>query len=122
MKIHNVISVILASIMILLIPICIIGMFFNFSLFINILSLDLILIIVLEVFTDVIKTNKIEKIGYSLIVIFYFMSFLSEIYACFNYHSRETVTMQALTPVIMGIGLALVIGGKDKKEKNDDKN
>jgi len=111
--ITNIISKLLAMIMLLLIPISFIGMFFNFWLFLEILTFDLITITMLLVFTEQFETTRMQKVGYAFIGCFYFVSII------LNAVMADTIFLtisQVFALFFETIGLALVIAGKEVAE------
>lgn len=111
--IRNIISKLLAITMLLLIPISVVGMFFNFWLFLKILTFDLITITMLLVFTEQIETTILQKVGYAFIGCFYFLGII------LNAVMVDTVFLtisQVFVLFFEAIGLALVIAGKEVKE------
>lgn len=115
--ITNIISKLLAIVMLLLIPISFVGMFFNFWLFGKILIFDLLVITMLLVFTETIKTTQIQKVGYAFIGCFYFVGII------LNAVMVDTIFLtisQVFVLFFETIGLALVIAGKEVKEDAED--
>ena len=115
--ITNIISKLLAIIMLLLIPISVVGMFFNFWLFLKILTFDLITITMLLVFTEQFETTRMQKVGYAFIGCFYFVSII------LNAVMIDTVFLtisQVFVVFFEAIGLALVIAGKEVKDDDKD--
>lgn len=103
--------------MLLLIPISVIGMFFNFWLFLKILTFDLVIITMLLVFTEQYKTTRLQKVGYAFIGCFYFVGII------LNAVMIDTVFLtisQVFALFFETIGLALVIAGKEVKEDDKD--
>lgn len=115
--IRNIISKLLAIIMLLLIPISVVGMFFNFWLFLKILTFDLIVMTMLLVFTEQFETTGMQKVGYAFIGCFYFVGIiLSAVMA-------DTIFLtisQVFVVFFEIIGLALVIAGKEVKDDDKD--
>lgn len=115
--ITNIISKLLAIIMLLLIPISVIGMFFNFWLFLKILAFDLITITMLLVFTEQFETTRVQKVGYAFIGCFYFVGIILNavmVDAIFSTISQVFVLF------FESIGLALVIAGREVKDDDKD--
>lgn len=115
--ITNIISKLLAIIMLLLIPISVVGMFFNFWLFLKILTFDLIIITMLLVFTEQIETTRLQKVGYAFIGCFYFVGII------LSAVMTDTIFLtisQVFVLFFETIGLALVIAGKEVKENDKD--
>ena len=115
--IRNIISKLLAITMLLLIPISVVGMFFNFWLFLKILTFDLIIITMLLVFTEQFETTRMQKVGYAFIGCFYFLGII------LNAVMIDTVFLtisQVFVLFFEIIGLALVISGKEVKENAED--
>lgn len=113
----NIISKLLAITMLLLVPICIVGMLFNLSLFGKILVFDLLAMIMLLVFTEQVRTTTLQKIGYAFIGVFYFLGII------LNVIMLDTIFLtiaQVFVLFFEAIGLALVIGGKGVKENDKD--
>lgn len=115
--ITNIISKILAITMLLLILISVVGMFFNFWMFLKILTFDLVTITMLLVFTEQLETTRMQKIGYAFIGCFYFLGIILNavmVDAIFSTISQVFVLF------FESIGLALVIAGKEVKEDAED--
>ena len=115
--ITNIISKLLAIIMLLLVPISVIGMFFNFWLFAKILTFDLLIITMLLVFTEQFETTRMQKVGYAFIGGFYFVGII------LNAVMIDTIFLtisQVFVLFFEIIGLALVIAGKEVKEDAED--
>ena len=115
--IRNIISKLLAIIMLLLIPISVVGMFFNIWLFLKILTFDLVIITMLLVFTEQFETTMLQKVGYAVICGFYFLGII------LNAVMVDTIFLtisQVFVLFFETIGLALVIAGKEVKEDAED--
>ena len=115
--ITNIISKILSIVMLLLIPISVVGMFFNFWMFLKILTFDLITITMLLVFTEQFETTWMQKVGYAFIGCFYFLGII------LNAVMVDTIFLtisQVFVLFFEAIGLALVIAGKEVKEDAED--
>lgn len=115
--IRNIISKLLVLTMLLLIPISVVGMFFNFWLFFKILTFDLVTITMLLVFTEQFETTRMQKVGYAFIGCFYFVGII------LNAVMIDTVFLtisQVFVLFFETIGLALVIAGKEVKEDAED--
>ena len=115
--IRNIISKLLAVTMLLLIPISVVGMFFNFWLFAKILTFDLLIITMLLVFTEQFETTRMQKVGYAFIGGFYFVGII------LNAVMADTIFLtisQVFVLFFEIIGLALVIAGKEVKEDAED--
>lgn len=111
------ISKLLTMIMLLLIPISVVGMFFNFWLFLKILTFDLITITMLLVFTEQFETTAMQKVGWAFIGCFYFVGII------LNAVMANTIFLTILQVFVLffeTIGLALVIAGKEVKEYAED--
>ena len=115
--ITNIISNLLTMIMLLLIPISVIGMFFNFVLFVDILSIDLLIIMSLGICSGQLKYNTLQKIGHTIMTIFVFLDVSLDV-VMIDSIFREMVQALCLFPSM--VGLALVIAGKEVKEDNKD--
>ena len=115
--ITNIISKLLAIIMLLLIPISVVGMFFNFWLFLKILTFDLITITMLLVFTEQFETTMLQKVGYAFIGCFYFLGI---ILSAVMTDTIFLIILQVFVLFFETIGLALVIAGKEVKEDDKD--
>ena len=115
--IRDIISNLLTMIMLLLIPISVVGMFFNFWLFLKILTFDLITITMLLVFTEQFETTRMQKVGYAFIGGFYFLGII------LNAVMADAIFLtisQVFVLFFEIIGLALVIAGKEVKEDAED--
>ena len=112
----KILSKILATIMLLLIPISIVGMFFKFELFLAVLTSDLMLIALLLVFTNTVKTSKLQKLGWCLMATFYVEALIA--HCVFTDFFANLFTIFCL--VFECIGYALVIAGKEVKEDAED--
>jgi len=115
--IRNIISKLLAITMLLLIPISVVGMFFNFWLFLEILTFDLIVMTMLLVFTEQFETTRMQKVGYAFIGLFYFVGII------LSAAMADTIFLTISQVFILffeAIGLALVIAGKEVKENAED--
>lgn len=115
--IRNIISKLLAITMLLLIPISVVGMFFNFWMFLKILTFDLIIITMLLVFTEQFETTMLQKVGYAFIGCFYFLGIILSAVMI----DTVFLTISQVFVLFFGtIGLALVIAGKEVKEDAED--
>lgn len=112
----KILSKILATIMLLLIPISIVGMFFKFELFLTVLVSDLMLIGLLLVFTNTVKTSKLQKLGWFLMATFYVGALIA--HCVFTDFFANLFTIFCL--VFECIGYALVIAGGEVKEDDKD--
>lgn len=114
--ITNIISKILATIMLLLIPISIVGMFFKFELFLAVLASDLMLIALLLVFTNTVKTSKLQKLGWCLMATFYVGALIA--HCVFTDFFANLFTIFCL--IFECIGYSLVMLGKGVDEDDKD--
>lgn len=111
--IRNIISKLLTMSMLLLIPISVVGMFFNFLLFLKMLTFDLVIITMLLVFTEQFETTRMQKVGYAFIGCFYFLGII------LGAVMKDTIFLIILQVFVLffeTIGLALVIAGKGVAE------
>ena len=99
--------------MFLLIPISVIGMFFNFALFVNILIIDLLIIMSLGIYSGELKYSVLQKIGHTIMTLFILFG-MSLYVVMVDSIFREIVQALCLFPSM--VGLALVIAGKEVKE------
>lgn len=111
------ISKLLAMIMLLLISISVVGMFFNFWLFLKILVLDFVIITMLLVFTEQFKTTRMQKVGWAFIGCFYFVGIILSVVMA---NTIFLTISQVFVLFFDAIGLALVIAGKEVKENAED--
>lgn len=115
--IRNIISNILTMIMLLLIPISVVGMFFNFWLFADILSIDFLIIMSLGIYSGQLKYSTLQKIGHTIMTIFIFFGVSLDVVMA-DCIFREMLQVLCLFPSM--VGLALVIAGKEVKEDDKD--
>ena len=112
----KILSKILATIMLLLIPISIVGMFFKFKLFLAVLTSDLMLIVLLLVFTNTVKTSKLQKLGWCLMATFYVEALIA--HCVFTDFFANLFTIFCL--IFECIGYSLVMLGKGVDEDDKD--
>ena len=115
--ITNIISKFLAITMLLLIPISVVGMFFNFWLFADILSIDVLIIMSLGIYSGQLKYNTLQKIGPAIMTMFIFFDVSLDVIMA-DCIFREMLQALCLFPSM--VGLALVIAGKEVKEDDKD--
>lgn len=112
----KILSKILAITMLLLIPISIVGMFFKFELFLAVLTSDLMLIALLLVFTNTVKTSKLQKLGWCLMATFYVGALIA--HCVFTDFFANLFTIFCL--VFECVGFSLVMFGKGVDEDDKD--
>lgn len=112
--ITNIISKLLATIMLLLIPISIVGMFFKFELFLTVLASDLMLISLLLVFTNTVRTSKLQKLGWCLMATFYAGALIA--HCVFTEFFANLFGVFAI--VCECIGFAMIVSGGEEDDKD----
>lgn len=103
--------------MLLLIPISVVGMFFNFALFVNILIIDLLTILSLGIYSGELKYSVLQKMGHTIMTLFIFFDVSLDVVMA-DCIFREILQALCLFPSM--VGLALVIAGKEVKEDAED--